>query len=182
MTADQRQIINLEEIINRAQVQSGMHIAELGCGSQGYFILPLARLIGNTGKAYAVDVQKNVLEGVRSKAKLEGIVNLETVWSNLETIGATNISANSLDVALLINVLHQNKAYSAILQECGRLLKKGGRLIIVDWKKTGTPFGPDLAIRVDQQEVEDLAEELNYHLLESSDVGAYFWGLILEKV
>lgn len=179
---DPRQIINPEEILARAQVQSGMTIADFGCSNQGYFILPLALLIGKEGKAYGVDVQKTVLDGLRSKAKLEGITNLETVWTNLEKVGSTNIPVNTLDVGLLINVLHQNKNYKAILQECGRLLKKGGRLIVVDWKKTSTPFGPDMAIRVDQQEIEDLAEQLDYHLLESSDVGAYFWGLILEKI
>lgn len=179
---EQRQIINPEEIISRAQVQSGMTIADIGCGNQGYFILPLARLIGREGKAYAVDVQKTVLDGVRSKARLDGITNLETVWSNLEKVGSTQIPADSLDVALLINVLHQNADARSILRECARLLKKGGRLIVVDWKKTGTPFGPDVAIRVASEDIEDLAEELNYHLLESSDVGAYFWGLILEKI
>ncbi len=175
------QFLNPQEIINSVKIIEGMRVADLGCGNLGYFIIPIAKLIGNDGIAYAVDIQKAVLDGVKSRAKLEGLTNLQTVWANLEDIGSTQIPSDSLDLALLINVLFQNKKREAILEESIRMLKKGGRLLVVDWKKIGIPFGPAVQIRVGSDEIKQLAGKLDLNLLEERDYGDYFWGLIFEK-
>ncbi len=176
------QFLKPRDIIAKAEIIEGMKVADLGCGNLGYFIIPIAKLVGKEGKAYAVDVLKSVLEAVKSRAKLERITNLETVWTNLEKVGSTNIPEGSLDLALLINVLFQNKKHQEILKEAVRLIKKGGRLIIVDWKKSGIPFGPNVDMRVGPENIKPLAEELNLKLIEEDEVGDYFWSLIYEKI
>ena len=175
------QFLKPQEVIASLNITEGMKVADLGCGNLGYFIIPLAKLVGKEGVAYAVDVQKSVLDGVKSRAKLEGITNLETVWANLEKVGSTQISTGSLDVALLINVLFQNKRHEALLKEAVRLIKKNGRLLVVDWKKTGIPFGPAVELRISQEEIKGIASNLNLKLLEEREFGDYFWGLIFEK-
>lgn len=175
------QFLKSEDVISKIDLVEGMNVADLGCGNLGYFIIPIAKLIGKEGTAYAVDILKAALEGVRSKAKLEGLTNVETVWANLEKPGATPIPANSLDLALLVNVLFQNKDKLAILKESVRLLKKGGKLVIIDWKKTGTPFGPEVNLRVGANEIKELAKKLELILQEETEFGNYFWGLIYKK-
>jgi len=175
------QFLKPQEVIAKCQIKEGMHVADLGCGNLGYFIIPIARLLGKSGQAYAVDILKTALEGVRSKAKLEGITNLTTVWANLEKIGSTAIPKESLDLALLINVLFQNKDHQSILKEASRLVKKQGRLIIVDWKKVGVPFGPELSQRIDANEIQQIASKLKLQVVEEIEFGQYFWGLILQK-
>jgi ubiquinone/menaquinone biosynthesis C-methylase UbiE len=175
------QFMNRDEIIKKAQIFEGMKVADLGCGNLGYFIIPIAKLLGREGKAYAVDVLNSALDSVHNQAKLEGITNLERVRTNLEKIGATNIPADSLDLALLINVLFQNKKHKDILQEAIRLLKKGGKLFIIDWKKTGAPFGPQIENRLDPMTIKTIAQDLDLNLIEETEIGEYFWGLIFEK-
>lgn len=175
------QFISPQEIISKCQIIEGMQVADLGCGNLGYFVIPIARLVGKDGKVYAVDIQKSALEGVKSRAKLETLTNIETVWTNLEKVGATNIPEASLDLALLINVLFQNKSHKEIMQEAVRLIKPGGKLVVVDWKKIGVPFGPDIKMRVEVNEIKAIAEQLKLQLIEATDFGDYFWGLIFTK-
>jgi len=176
------QFLNPQEILEKLQITEGMTIADLGCGNLGYFIIPSAKLVGKKGKAYAVDIQRSVLEAVRSKAKLEVLTNIEIIWANLEKVGSTKIPNASVDAAMLINILFQNKKQKEILSEAGRILKKGGKVAVVDWKKVGIPFGPPVEIRVEPANVKNLASQMGLRLLEETNFGDYFWGLIFEKV
>ena len=175
------QFLNPKEIINKAGLIEGMKVADFGCGNLGYFIIPAAKIVGKTGTAYAVDILKTALESVRSRAKLEGLTNLETVWANLEEPTTIKIPANSLDAVFLKNVLFQNKKHKEIINGAVKLLKKGGKIIIVDWKKIGIPFGPPVDIRIDKENVKVIASALNLKLVEEAEFGEYFWGLIYQK-
>jgi ubiquinone/menaquinone biosynthesis C-methylase UbiE len=176
------QFLNPQEVIEKVSLIEGMKVADLGCGNLGYFIIPMAKVVGKTGKAYAIDIQKSVLDAVSSRAKLQLLTNLETVWADLEKVGSSKIEVSSLDVVLLKNVLFQNKKRGEILKGAVSLLKKGGKLVVIDWKKTGIPFGPPAAIRVDADEVKSLVQGFGLQLLEETEFGDYFWGLIFEKL
>jgi len=175
------QFIKPQEIIDSLNIIQGMKVADLGCGNLGYFVMPISKIVGKDGLVYAVDILKPVLDGVESRAKLEGLTNIETVWSNLEKYGATKIPEASLDIALIINVLFQNKNYQDILKEAARLIKPGGKLLVVDWKKSGVPFGPQVDIRVDAETIKQAAALVKLKLVEETELGNYFWCLILEK-
>jgi ubiquinone/menaquinone biosynthesis C-methylase UbiE len=171
------ELLNPEAILNQAGVGYGNIVGDLGCGGMGYFTLQAAKMVGDKGQVYAVDVVKAVLQSVETKAKLEGLSNIKTVWSNLEIAEATKINAASLDFALLINTLFQTKEYEAIIKEATRLLKKGGKLVVVDWKKVDTPFGPKKETRVPKEIIQGIAEKLGYVLERSLETGPYHYWL-----
>lgn len=175
------QFLNPKEILEKVGLIEGMKVADLGCGNLGYFIIPAAKIVGKTGTAYAVDILKTALESVRSRAKLDGLTNLETVWANLEDPATIKIPAGSLDVVFLKNVLFQNKKHKEIIGGAVKFLKKGGKMLIVDWKKIGIPFGPPVEIRVDKENIKATASALNLKLIEETVFGEYFWGLIYQK-
>lgn len=126
----------------------GMQAADLGCGS-GYFALPAARLVGPRGRIFAVDVQRGALEQVKSEARLQVINNVETIWSDIEMVGATKIMPASLDMVFLVNTLFQINNKEAVLAEARRLLKPGGALLVVDWLPGDTVIGPPTDRRLD---------------------------------
>ncbi|MBN1325568.1 class I SAM-dependent methyltransferase [Candidatus Falkowbacteria bacterium] len=175
------QFLNPKEILEKVSLIEGMKVADLGCGNLGYFIIPAAKIVGKTGAAYAVDILKTALESVRSRAKLEGLTNLETVWANLEDPATIKIPAGTLDVIFLKNVLFQNKKHKEIVSGAVKLLKKGGKIIIVDWKKIGIPFGPPVDIRIDKENIKAIVGALNLRLVEETEFGEYFWGLVYQK-
>lgn len=162
-------------------VGTGHQVADLGCGGAGFFTLPAARLVGMRGKVYAVDILKAALDGMMSKAKLENLVNIEAVWSDLERVGATKIPPDTLDEALLVNIMFQSRQNQNILQEARRLLKAGGKLLVVDWKVEPTPFGPPLENRLAPQAVAQFAAQAGLQLTKQFEAGSYHYGFIFSK-
>lgn len=166
---------------NELKLELGYQVADMGCGGAGYFTIPAARLVGSRGKVYAVDILKSALEGVTSKAKLENLTNIETCWSDVERVGATKIPASTLDAALLVNIMFQSRKNSEMLKEVNRLLKSGGKLLVVDWKVSATPFGPPLDNRVPPQQLTKLAATTGYQIEKEFEAGPYHYGLLFVK-
>ena len=168
-------------IFKRLGIGQGAVIADLGCGGVGHFIIPAARLVGDKTTAYAVDIVKTVLGSVVSRARTEGVNNIKPIWSNLEMVGATKISDASLDFAFLKNVLFQSKNHEPMMTEAIRLLKPGGKLLVIDWGNAMTSFGPPPADRVKPEMVKVLAQKLKLKLLDEFEVGSYHYRLIFQK-
>jgi ubiquinone/menaquinone biosynthesis C-methylase UbiE len=175
-------LFDMETILNKLAVSEKQHVAELGCGNFGFFVFPLARLVGRPGKVYAVDILKLTLEEIKKRATKENLPQIEAIWSNLEIFKATKIEANSLDSALLINVLHQSEKKIEILREAIRLLKRGGQLLIVEWKNTASPFGPAPEQRVKLDSLLAAAPKIGLEVKEEFAAGPYHYGLILTKL
>lgn len=175
------ELLKPADLLKRAGVQYRMTIGDLGCGGAGFFALQAAELVGDDGSVFAVDILKSALTSVASKAKQAGLANIKTVWSNIEIFGATKIPIESLDVALLINVLFQSKKHKEMLQEAVRMLKRGGKLLVIDWKTAGSPLGPPTENRVPPQSVRQIARELNLLELDAFEAGQYHFGLLFAK-
>lgn len=175
------QLIDAELLFKRAQLQPGMHIADLGCGRVGHIVFPAAALVGERGIVYAVDVMKDILENIRKRAAEENFLAVQTVWANLEMVGHTAIPARGLDAAFIINVLNQSDNRHAILEEARRLLKDKARLVIADWSKRGLPFAPPAERYVDFQDIKNWSRLHGFVVQEEFDMGPYHHGLVLFK-
>ncbi len=169
-------LLNADEILTHVMMRQGMRVGDLGCGGHGQFSLNAARKVGSTGVVYVVDILKTVLAELAKKARLEGIANIKPIWSNLEIVGSTAIPAQSLDIALLINLLFQTRDRVSVLTEAKRLLKPGGQLLIVDWKPTATPLGPAVERRFTPPDCQRAAA--GFILVEQFDAGRYHYGMV----
>jgi len=166
------------EIIKQLNIRKNSQIADFGCGA-GYFTIPLARIIGE-GMVYAFDVMEQALESVRSRARLEGLFNIETKRCNLEIPGASGLADNSVDLALLANVLFQSSKKADIIKEAKRILKKGGEAVIIDWQ-ADKPMGPPKDLIVSPEAIKKIAQDAGLTLKEEFPVDVYHWGMIFVK-
>ena len=174
-------LIDPEFILKKAGVQEKMFVADLGCGAVGHYVFPAAKMVGKEGKVYAVDILKPVLENIEKRANLENLNNIITVWSDLERYGAAKIASGSINAACLLNTLFQIKDKSTAMKEAVRLIKVGGKLVVVDWLMTDAPFGPPIEGRVDHTWVESEADKLGLRLMGRFSAGKYHYGLVFEK-
>jgi len=175
------ELLDALAILARLGVKTGSKVADLGCGGAGHFIIPTAKLVGSNTIAVAADIQKQVLHAVSSKARIEGVNNIKTVWTNLENIGATNVEEKSLDFALLINTLYQSPKPKNIMIEAVRLLKEDGKLLVIDWNKNASPFGPATENRIGEDEIKKIANDINLEQVDSFNPGPYHYGLIFQQ-
>ncbi|MFA5360182.1 MAG: methyltransferase domain-containing protein [Patescibacteria group bacterium] len=175
-------LIDVNLLFSKAQIGDRMKVADLGCGSSGHFVFPGARIVGKRGIMYAVDILRTALEAINKRARVENLANIKTVWSDLEIFGATKIEAGSLDVGLLINTLYQSHKRAEILRESIRLLKKNGKLVIVEWKNIAAPFGPPAEERVKKDLLENAVKKLGLKPEDEFEAGPYHYGLIYIKL
>lgn len=175
-------LFDISAILNKISVEERQKIAELGCGNFGFFTFPLARLVGRHGKIYAVDILKLSLAEIKTRALKENLPQIIPIWSNLEVFKGTKIEANSLDSALLVNVLHQSDKRAEILREAARMLKTKGKLLIVDWKQSDSPLGPAPERRLKLESLKAAASKLGFDIKEEFAAGPFHYGLILIKL
>lgn len=181
-TAGGTTLLNANELLrDELGVFPGGIIADLGCGGAGYFVITAAKIVGSEGKVYAVDVQVSVLDNIQSRADIEHLTNIETVWSNLEVFGATKINNDVLDYATLVNILFQNSNKLGILKEASRLLKSGGKLLVIDWEEGRFNMGPRHAMKVPKDEVVGLAKQAGLRLEKQFAAGVWHYGLLFVK-
>ncbi len=175
-------LLDASQVLQRLDIKDGYTIADLGCGGGGHFIAPSAIMVGKNGKVYALDIQKRVLQSVKSQLEIQKIKNVEFVWSDLEKYGAAKIPDGSCDVVMIVNVLFQNKKHDAILKEAKRFLRPGGRLAVLDWKEGFQPFGPPRELRVPPQKIREIAYEIGgLFLIDQFDAGQYHYVLVFRK-
>jgi len=168
-----------EEILKQLNIGKDMKIADFGCGA-GYFSIPLAKL-AQQGKVYALDILETALQSVRSRAKLEGLFNVETRHCNLEISNSSGLDNNSLDLVLLANILFQSTKKADIIKEGKRILKKNGQMVIIDWKPN-QPMGPPDKLIVKSDSVKEIAEKQGLKFKKEFPVDKYHWGLIFERL
>jgi len=180
MAETDTQFIRPELILQQVGLQPGMQVADLGCGL-GYFALLAAKITGGRGKVYAVDVQKSVLEQVKKEAQVQNVIGIETVWSDIETVGATKIAAHTLDMVFLINTLFQVKHKEAVFAEARRLMKPGGFLLVVDWSPGDTAMGPPVESRLDLGKIKAMANAAGLVFQKDITAGSHHFGLLFQS-
>ncbi len=90
----------------KMNMEKGTTLVDLGCGA-GDYSLCAAKIVGEKGKVYAVDVWTEILEGINEEAQSLQLSNIETVESDI--CRAVNIGDNCAGHCLLATVMHANK-------------------------------------------------------------------------
>lgn len=160
----------------------GATVADLGCGGAAYFTLQAARIVGDEGVVYAVDVLKEILSNVEVRAKIAGLTNVRTLWSNIEKYGATKINDSKMDFSFLVSVLFQNTDHGSIIKEAARITKTGGKILVIDWKEGRFPMGPEPQHKVAPDRVRELSESVGLKEKKTFSAGQFHYGIVLEKI
>ncbi|MDE1975080.1 MAG: class I SAM-dependent methyltransferase [Patescibacteria group bacterium] len=165
--------------IARLGLTDGMKVADIGAGS-GFYSLEAARRVGPSGHIYAIDVQKDLLERLRSVAQAQGLHNIEVVWGNAEKIGGTKLREGIADRAVASNVLFQIpvQLQDNFILELKRILKPGGKAMLIDWSEV-SPLGPKTV--VPSVKAQGMFERNGFLLDQSFGAGEHHYGMIFQR-
>jgi len=105
-------------ILKEVGIKPGSHVLDYGCGP-GSYIIPLAELVGKSGKIYALDIHPLAIQMVQNIASKRQLTNVETICSDCKT----GLPDNSVDVVLLYDTFHDLSDPNGVLEELHRVLK-----------------------------------------------------------
>jgi ubiquinone/menaquinone biosynthesis C-methylase UbiE len=112
------------------RIRKGATVADIGAGS-GYMTIRLARIVGPTGKVYASDIQAGMLTLIQqnvARAKLDNVAPV------LGAIDDPKLPADSIDLAIMVDVYHEFSEPQKMLQRIREALKPDGRLVLLEYR------------------------------------------------
>ena len=122
-----RRFSNPYSTLVAAGLKAGQRVLEVGCGP-GFFTIPAARMVTETGKIYALDIHPLAIKRVHEKTKKEKITNIKPI---LASATQTGLADQSIDLVFLFGIVHRiDGFFDALLEEMYRILQINGELSI----------------------------------------------------
>ncbi|WP_102344946.1 class I SAM-dependent methyltransferase [Bacillus sp. Marseille-P3661] len=160
--------IHPNQVIEALELKESDTILDLGAGN-GYYTIPLAN--STKEKVIAVDIERKMLDLLQERAAQLQVKNITYVESNLEEI---QLDDNSAEKGLVAFVTHEIPDLDKALSEFRRLIKPGGKLVVLDWEAIEMEQGPPLNERISSDTMLKILEDNGFERqLSFSEKGVY---------
>jgi cyclopropane fatty-acyl-phospholipid synthase-like methyltransferase len=151
--------LQVDRVMDVLKISEGKKVADLGAGS-GWFSTRAAARVGERGKVFAVEINRDYIDHINDRIKKEGINNIQTV---LGTEDDPKLPADSVDAVLILKTYHEIAQPITVLERLRKALKKDGLVGIIDKNGKGDDHG------LDKQKVIDEAKRAGFELKEEHD-------------
>ncbi|MBU6490752.1 methyltransferase domain-containing protein [Patescibacteria group bacterium] len=158
-------------------LREGMKVGDFGAGS-GHYARAAAAIVGQSGKVYAIDIQEDVLKHLKLNTQEHHQGTIDTLWGNIEKSGGTHLRDASLDAVILANTFFQVENRFGLLEEVRRVLKPGGKLMLIDWAGSYGGMGPAPERVVPEHEAEAFFINGGLHKMKSFRAGPHHYGIV----
>jgi ubiquinone/menaquinone biosynthesis C-methylase UbiE len=149
----------------------------------GKYSIAASEIIGNKGMIYAVDLWEEGISALKQALEEKAINNI------IPLLGDVNkhipVSDRSMDVVLMATVLHdliEVNTEKGTLKEIRRVLKPGGKLVVIEFKKIEGPPGPPVAIRLTPEETEKIVSEYGFKQEKVIDAGQFHYVSVFKSI
>jgi ubiquinone/menaquinone biosynthesis C-methylase UbiE len=164
------------EVIQALGVAKGQTVCDIGVGP-GYFALKIARIMGQTGHVFAVDVEPRILEVLRDRIATSGQRNITPV---LALPDHALVPHGACDLVLVVDTYHHFPDGPAYLRQLTSALKPGGRIANIDFHKRELPVGPPVDHKIAREDFLKQAEAAGLKLVTEPTFLPYQYFLILK--
>lgn len=169
-----------EKNISQLVVDPGYVVADLGSGAGNYSIA-LAKAVESTGTVYAIEVQQDLLTKLQLHAQQAGLKNIKTIWADFEDVNGSTLPTESVDRVVISNTLFQLPDKEGALKEAYRILKSGGKFLLVDWVDSFGGLGPQPEHIVPPNQGRKLSESAGFVFEKDIMAGEHHYGMIFKK-
>ncbi len=169
-----------EHNIEQFGLSDGMVVADLGAGS-GFYTMAAAKAVAPTGKVYAIDLQRDMLQRLKTDANRQHIRNIDVLFGDLEKLGGSKVRESSCDAVIASNILFMLDDRKTFFLEAKRALKTGGKMLLVDWSASFSGMGPHADHVVYKDDAHKLALAAGLSFEKEIHAGAHHYGIIFRK-
>ena len=137
--SEQREIYRYRhDILAALNLRSGMRVADVGAGT-GFFSLMFARVVGDGGRVYAVDISPEFISAIEDRAAAEGLGNVTGVVNSQASLP---LAPGSVDLVFISDTYHHFEDPRAMLDGIRTALVPGGEVVVVDFRRVAGQSGP----------------------------------------
>jgi ubiquinone/menaquinone biosynthesis C-methylase UbiE len=115
---------NPYKILDTAGLKKGQKVVEVGCGP-GFFTIPAAKIVGEGGHIYAIDINPRMAARVKEKIEKQAIENVTVMCTNASN---TDLVDESIDLVFLFGLPYVVGGLEEVIHGLHRVLKPGGNL------------------------------------------------------
>jgi ubiquinone/menaquinone biosynthesis C-methylase UbiE len=137
------------EVLAALDLKAGEILADIGAGS-GYFTFRLAGKVGDNGRVYAVDINSDMVLYMNRYIRDKKIKNVTTILSVTDDPLLPDVSINRFFICNTWHHVGKRPQYIALMK---KMLKPGGQIIVLDYKKKQLPVGPPPEMKVAKRDV-----------------------------
>jgi len=174
--SERRKWQNPEAILAEIGLRPGSTFVDAGCGS-GFFTLPAARIAGRDGRVWAFDTNAGIIQKLHQVADSEGIDNLILTTGKAEY---TAVCRHCADIVFYGVVFHDFEKPAEVLANARLMLKPGGRLVNLDWKREPMQWGPSVEKKLSPGQAIEIIESAGFKIIQTADKGPYHYIIIAE--
>lgn len=167
-------------VVTHFHLREGDKVGDFGAGS-GFFAEILSKQVGDEGKVYACEIQKELVEKIGNLVRSKGLDNVNPLWCDIEEMSGSKIADESLDAAILVNTLFQIEDKFTSISEISRTLRSGGKLFVIDWSESFGGLGPQPDQVVSEGDAKSVCESVGLVYERSYDAGDHHYGLAFRK-
>lgn len=155
-------------------------VADFGAGS-GFIAKAIAGMVPR-GSVFAIEINRDMVARIAHEAEEGQIKNLHPLWGDIEIAGGTKLADASVDVVVLSNILFQIDDKPGALKEAFRVLKSGGRLLVVDWQESFGGLGPAVHHVFNKETAESLITGIGFTILSDTlPAGEHHYAILFKK-
>lgn len=167
-------LVDVKKLFKALPLSGKCGFLDLGCGN-GAYSLALSSRIDENAVIYAVDLWEEGIKQLRAAILEKDISNVRALLSDVER---TLLPDESVDLCLMATMLHDliviGKAEGA-LKELVRVMKPGGDLAVIEFKKIEPPPGPPIDIRISPGQITQTVASSGFELIRSIELGPYLY-------
>ncbi len=150
-----------DEVVQALNLAAGDVVADTG-----YFTRRFAKAVGDTGIAYAVDLEPNMLKYIAERAQKDSQPNIVPVMAST----SPSLAPSSIDLFFICNTIHHIGARGEYYKILARDMRPGGRLAIVDfYKDIELDQGPSRQMRIAKKALIEEVTAAGFRLVEEHD-------------
>lgn len=173
-------LIDPAAFLAHLELHPGARVLDAACGA-GRYSVEIAGRLGGTGAVHAVDAWGEGIESLRQQVRREGLGNIHPIVADITR--RLPLADGSIDVCLMATILHDLPAEGrdAALDEAARVLRPGGLLAVVEFKKVDRGPGPPQAVRISEPEAEALIGRHGFRRANAVGLGEFTYLVTFRK-
>jgi ubiquinone/menaquinone biosynthesis C-methylase UbiE len=162
------------EVLMALDLKAGETIADIGSGS-GYFTLRFAAHVGDTGRVFAVDIDPEMIRYLNRRVRDAGVRNVQTILAEPDD---PLLPDASVDRFVVVDTWHHIEKPVDYLGLMKKMLKPGGRVVMIDFQKKPLPFGPPLEMKIAREDLIRQMEANGFRLTQEHTFLPYQYFLV----